>query len=106
MAIDVPLKGKKIPLYLGGRFTRKELSNEEKAINDYRKFEIINWIDNGPTPKDYTSLILNIISYRISNIASLDSQMVMSVNGQHIYIVVKADEADICWVADEVKYNA
>jgi hypothetical protein len=90
-----------IPMYKGGRFT--STGKRGKGVEAYSR---INWDDNGPEPKDLTSLIINILMYRLSNQVSLDTQLVMSANGSFIYIVVKADEGDICKVADQNSFNA
>ena len=75
------LNSRMIPMFQGGRFKRKELSEEEQGIKDYWKYLRTNWNDYGAEPKDYITLIINILMYWLANEASLDTQMLMSANG-------------------------
>ena len=63
------------------------------------------WVDNGPHPKDVTSLIINIMVYRLTQGMSLDVQLCMAPSGKFIYLTMKADEIDLCRIAEEEQYT-
>lgn len=98
---------RKIKKYKGGRFVKIE--DEKEGDKDKKKEEEFDispkWIDNGPYPKDLSTLVYNIFLYRINVGLSLESRTVMSVDGSHIYIVIRADELDLKRVAEESKYT-
>jgi hypothetical protein len=86
------------PLQMASKKSMKRKQNKEIDINP-------NWFDRGPEPKDLTTLVINIFLYRINVGLSLESQTVMSINGDYIYIVVKADDQDLRRIAEENNYT-
>jgi hypothetical protein len=102
----------KVKINKGGRFKRIDkqstTDSKQKLDEEETKEEIDitpNWFDHGPEPKDLITLVLNIFLYRINVGLSLESLTVMSINGDYIYIVVKADEQDLRRIAEESNYT-
>lgn len=102
----------KIKLYKGGRFTpveKTENSNEMKKLEqteDPNKIDTSpKWIDHGPYPRDVSSLVYNIFIHRINIGLMLDSESIISLDGQKIYVVVLADEGDLRRTAEDSKYT-
>jgi hypothetical protein len=52
------------------------------------------------------SLVLNIMVAKLTNILSLKTKLIMSKNGEHIFVLVKADDSDIATTAMKFRYNA
>ena len=50
--------------------------------------------------------MLNIIMAKLANALSLKTQLMMSENGQNIFLLIKADESDITTTAMNIRYNA
>ena len=65
---------------------------------------IKRWYDNGAEPKDLTTLSMNILLYKLNHCLSLDTKLVMSSTGNHIFIMIKADDSDIERFAEESHY--
>lgn len=102
----------KVKTYKGGRFEKIDkqatTDGKQKLDEENAKEEVDitpNWFDHGPEPRDLTTLVFNIFLYRINVGLSLESQNVMSINGDYIYIVVKADEQDLRRIAEESNYT-
>ena len=66
----------------------------------------MRWIDNGGEPKDLTSLMLNILVYKLGVGLSLDSKLVMSGDGKFIFVCIRGDIKDLKRVAEEEEFNA
>lgn len=103
----------KVPVDGGGRFIKKPKEEVPDLILDgetrYTKEEMFKtqekWRDTGPKPKDLISLIFNILTYRMGVSLSLDTKLVMSSDGDHIFMVVRGDVKDLKRVAEEDGFN-
>ena len=62
------------------------------------------WIDKGGNPWDLTTLVINIFMYKLNVGLSLETSQVLSLNGEFIYVVVKADLMDLKKIAEERGY--
>lgn len=72
-----------------GKSAAKFLDEEEEVNIDP------DWIDHGPKPRDVTTLILNILQYKLNVDLCLETSMVLSLDGNYIFLVVKADINDM-----------
>lgn len=108
MAIAEDDGDKKVKKYKGGRFERIVVPEEDNKLEPKKEKEVDltpQWIDHGPIPKDVTTLIFNIFLHKINVGLSLESRTLMSVSGDNIYIVVRADEGDLKKTAETSKYT-
>ena len=100
----------KVPMFRGGRFARLDSKSvdDEKYKGDKVKrnnMTVSKWRDTGAKPADITGLIINMMIYRLSAAMSIDTRLVMSANGNYIYLVMKADEHDLAMIAEEELYT-
>lgn len=100
----------KVPMFRGGRFARlddKDVDDEKYKGDKVKKNNITvsKWRDTGAKPADVTGLIINMMIYRLSVAMSIDTRLVMSANGNYIYLVMKADEHDLAMIAEEELYT-
>jgi hypothetical protein len=49
---------------------------------------------------------MNIIIAKLATILSLKTKLMMSKDGKHLFLLIKADESDITTTAMNIKYNA
>jgi len=54
---------------------------------------------------DLTSLILNVMMYKLATALSLDAKLVMAQNGKHIFITIRSDLKDLKQVAEDEGFN-
>ena len=83
--------------------------NGERVFNylvdeEENAFEI-KWVDHGPKPRDLTTLVLNIFLRKLNVGLSLETSQILSLDGQSIYVVVKADLTDLKKIAEESEYT-
>lgn len=97
-----------IKKYKGGRFEKipEEEEKDELVKPKKKEFDISpKWIDHGAEPRDLTTLVFNIFLHKINVGLSLESRTVMSVDGNHIYVVIRADDGDLKNIAEETNYT-
>ena len=86
-----------------------KVNNGERALNYLTEDEDdsleAKWIDHGPKPRDLTTLVLNIFLRKLNVGLSLETSQMLSLDGQSIYVVVKADLADLKKIAEESEYT-
>lgn len=63
------------------------------------------WIDHGAKAKDLTTLVFNILQYKLNVGLSLESSIIMSLSGAYIYVVVKAKTNDLKKIAEESNFT-
>ena len=99
----------KIKKFKGGRFEKIEPEEDKEEKIDKKKPDEKSldpqWIDHGPAPRDLTTLIFNIFLHKINMGLSLESRTIMSANGNHIFVVIRADEGDLKQTAEKTNYT-
>lgn len=87
--------------------TLKAASKEEKMFRNGQRFQSFDEgiIDTQSTPKDYLTLMRNILLVKLGMHLGLHTKQVMSSNGKYIYILVCADEQDLQNEAESTNYN-
>ena len=104
----------KVKKFKGGRFTKIEEKEEgeQAGLTDRQKEEKEDeirikpkWIDNGAKPTDLAGLVFNIFLYKINIGLRLDSRSIMSLNGDTIYVVIKADDNDLRRAAEQSEFT-
>ena len=63
------------------------------------------WIDHGSQSRDLTTLVMNIFLRKLNVGLSLETAQLISLDGNSIYIVVKADFKDLKKIAEESQYS-
>ena len=86
---------KKIKFNKGGRFSKIK----KPKVSSENGFIETKWIDNGWAPKDFLSLVLNIVLYKFCFVLSFDSSCIMSRDGKTINILLKSDTDDLKIIA-------
>ena len=106
------MKTIKLNKYKGGRFVKIEPEEEKEEIVDKNKKKKEDektldptWLDNGPYPRDLTTLVFNVFLHKINVGLSLESRTIMSANGNHIFVVIRADEGDLKQTAEKNNYT-
>lgn len=121
-----------VKTYRGGRFERVETLQDEKArvkkqtqqrkliekalkqqnadraadyLEDEDSMFQAKWIDHGSKPRDLTTLVMNIFLRKLNVGLSLETAQLFSLDGNSIYIVVKADQLDLKKMAEESEYS-
>jgi hypothetical protein len=109
---DMEDENGKIKTYKGGRYERinkdrtKDGEEKKDGMESEDELDISpKWIDHGPKPKDLATLVLNVFLHKINVGLSLESKTIMSLNGNYIYIVIRADEQDLRNIAEESRYT-
>lgn len=92
---------KKIKFNKGGRF--KKLSRP-KVCGD-NGFVETKWTDSGWQPRDFLSLVLNIVLYKFCFILSFDTSCLMSRDGKTINLLLKSDTDDLKIIAERLGYR-
>ena len=101
----------KIRKFKGGRWGKIEgkkplkiTKNLEMDEDEYEESQTL-WHDYGGAPRDLTTLMINILMYKFSVKLSLDTKLMMSVNGKFLYLVLRSDIKDLKSIAEESGYN-
>ena len=63
------------------------------------------WIDHGQKPRDLTTLVLNIFLRKLNVDLSLEAEQLLSLDGNSIYYLLKADLKDLKKIAEESQYS-
>lgn len=93
-------KNGKVPLYRGGWFqiVGDPIKTKEQFLEQW-------WVDTGKSPKDLTTLIMNITAFYLSHLQSLDCWYFISMTGKSIYLAIKSDTSDLKWFANNIGYT-
>jgi hypothetical protein len=82
-------------------------SKEEKMFSNGLRFftDEFGTVDKCTPPKDYLSLMRNVLLVKLGIHLGLHTKQVISNNGKYIYILVCADEQDLQNEAESTNYN-
>ena len=87
----------------------QELKNFEggKALYKGERMTVNDGIvkDTAETAKDFTSLIRHSIIYKLVGSLGLKAKQVMSKSGEHIYLIITADENDLEIEAERIRFS-
>jgi anoctamin-10 len=103
-------------VFKGGRFEKIEEKEEDKVAGQTSKEKSKSseqeeikleplWIDHGAKPNDVHSLVFNIFLYKINVGLKLDSRTILSLDGNKIYVVIKADDGDLKRAAEQSQFT-
>lgn len=84
-----------------------KLSENVRLLDKGRQFQLEGdrWIMQSEEATDFSTLIRNIVQTKLSLHVGLKTKLLLSENGQYVYMLVTADEQDLANEAQRTNYN-
>lgn len=91
----------------GGRFQKVQAgdpSNAPTPQDDDMEFEADPFIDTGNYKADFASFMMNTMIYKLTRVLGFDTVLLMSKDGENLYLLIRAEEKDLKKLAHQQEF--